>query len=91
MTREDPTVLLRNIGLRIAELRGKRDWSREALAEKLKVSARYVGRIETGGQNLSVISASRGFKLARFGVRVVDLFAAPGIDRIRVGRPPGRS
>ncbi len=86
MTREDPTVLLKNIGLRIAELRGKRDWSREALAEKLKVSARYVGRIEAGGQNLSVDRLA--WLAGALGVRVVDLFAAPGIDRIRVGRPP---
>lgn len=88
MSREDPATLLRNIGLRLAELRGKRGWSREKLAEKLGVSVRYVARLETGGQNLTV------HRLAwlgeNLGVRVVDLFAAPGIEQIPVGRPRKR-
>ncbi|HET9959636.1 MAG TPA: helix-turn-helix transcriptional regulator [Polyangiaceae bacterium] len=85
VTREDPAALLKNIGLRIAELRGKRGWSREALAERLGVSVRYVGRLETGGQNLTVHRLA--WLAGPLGVRVADLFAAPGIDRIRVGRP----
>ena len=51
---EDPDQLLRNVGLRIAELRERKGWSREAFAERLGVSTRYLARLEAGGQNLTV-------------------------------------
>jgi transcriptional regulator with XRE-family HTH domain len=83
--KEDPDELLRNIGLRLAELRERRGWLREAFAERLGVSTRYLARLEAGRQNLTVHRLA--WLAAQLGVRVVDLFAAPGIEAIRVGRP----
>lgn len=87
MKKEDPDGLLRNIGLRLAELRERRRWSRETFAERLGVSTRYLARLEAGRQNLTVHRLA--WLADHLGVRVVDLFAAPGIDAIRVGRPLG--
>jgi transcriptional regulator with XRE-family HTH domain len=84
--REDPDRLLRDIGLRLVELRERRGLSRETWAEQLGVSVRYLGRLERGRQNLTVERLA--WLASHLGVRVVDLFAAPGIDAIRVGRPP---
>jgi transcriptional regulator with XRE-family HTH domain len=85
VARDDPDRLLRNIGLRIVELREKRGWSREAFAERLQISTRYLGRLEAGRQNLTI------HRLAwlgdALGVRVIDLLATAGIEAIPVGRP----
>ncbi|MGO8995548.1 MAG: helix-turn-helix domain-containing protein [Polyangiaceae bacterium] len=86
MAREDPDRLLGDVGLRLVELREGKGWSREDFAERLGVSVRYVGRLERGRQNLTVHRLA--WLANHLGVRVVDLFAAPGIEAIRVGRPP---
>ncbi len=88
MAREDPEELLRNIGLRIVELRERRGWSREVFAERLHIVPRYLGRLEAGRQNLTIHRLA--WLADALGVRVVDLLATPGIDAIRVGRPPKR-
>lgn len=86
--REDPERLLRNVGLRLVELRTGRGWSREDFAARLNVVPRYLARLEAGRQNLTVHRLA--WLANALGVRVVDLLATPGIDKIRVGRPPGR-
>lgn len=83
--RQDPDQLLRNVGLRLVELRTKRGWTREAFAERLGVSVRYVARLEAGRQNLTVHRLA--WLADHLRVRVVDLFAVPGIQAIAVGRP----
>lgn len=89
MPREDPERLLRNIGLRIAELRERGGSTRAQFAERLGVSVRYLARIEGGKQNLTVYRLS--WLSNALGVRVIDLLATPAIDAIRVGRPRTRS
>ncbi|MGD0529636.1 MAG: helix-turn-helix transcriptional regulator [Polyangiaceae bacterium] len=86
VSREEPDRLLRDVGLRLVELRDRRGWSREDFAERLGMSVRYVGRIERGRQNLTVHQLA--WLANHLGVRVADLFAAPGIEAIRAGRPP---
>jgi|SRR5579859_3906138 len=81
----DPTELLRNVGLRIAELRLRRGWSRENFAEVLGVSARYVGRLEAGKQNLTVHRLA--WLAQSLEIRPIDLFAQAGIAAIQIGRP----
>ena len=77
--------ILKQIGLRIAELRLKKGLSREGFAGIMGMSPRYLGRLESGGQNLSVKALVR---LAEsLDVELVDLFAEPGIKAIPVGRP----
>jgi transcriptional regulator with XRE-family HTH domain len=82
---EDPEELLRKIGLRIAELRTRKGWSREDYAEHLGITTRYLARLEAGRQNLTVHRLA--WLAGSLSVRVADLFAAPGIDLIPVGRP----
>lgn len=82
---ENPEELLRKIGLRIAELRTRRGWSRESYAEHLRITTRYLARLEAGRQNLTIHRLT--WLAGSLGVRVVDLLAAPGIDTIPVGRP----
>lgn len=81
---EDPTALLRKVGLRIVELRQGLGWSREELAERLGISARYLGRLEAGGQNLTIHRLV--WLASHLSVRAIDLLASPGIQRIQVGR-----
>lgn len=85
MKAEDPEELLQKIGLRIAELRARRGWSRETYSEHLGITTRYLARLERGRQNLTVHRLA--WLANSLGVRVVDLFAVPGIEAITVGRP----
>jgi transcriptional regulator with XRE-family HTH domain len=75
------------VGLRIVELRARRGWGREKYAEHLGITTRYLARLEGGRQNLTVHRLA--WLAGSLGVRVADLFAAPGIDSIPVGRPRG--
>ncbi len=64
---EDPEILVRKVGRRIAELRRKAGLTQEALAEELGVGWRYVSRAERG-ENLTLQTMA---KIANvFGVRV---------------------
>lgn len=85
MRREDPAQLLRSVGLRIVELRQERGWTREAFAERLGVSTRYLARLEAGRQNLTVHRLA--WLAGHLRAHVVDLFAVPEIKAIPVGRP----
>ena len=85
MKAEDPQELLAKIGLRIVELRARKGWMREQYAEHLGITTRYLARLEAGRQNLTVHRLA--WLAGSLGVRVADLFAAPGIDSIPVGRP----
>lgn len=51
--------LLRQVGRRIAELRGERGLTQEALAARLRMSDRYLRRIEAGEINLTLASLAR--------------------------------
>jgi transcriptional regulator with XRE-family HTH domain len=84
---EDPALLVRNIGLRIAELRLARGWTREKFAERLGISTQYLARLEAGHQNFTVHRLA--WLASSLGVPVVDLFKAPRIEAIPVGRPRG--
>jgi transcriptional regulator with XRE-family HTH domain len=71
----DPASLLRNIGRRIAEIRASRQLTQEAFAEHMDVTTRYVQRIESGDQNVSVqVLATFADAL---GVPVAELFRKP--------------
>ena len=75
MRANDPNVLLRDIGHRIAEIRVSRRLTQEVFAERLDVTARYVQRVEGGGQNVSVrVLATFANGL---GVPVAELFRKP--------------
>lgn len=73
-----------DVGRRIAELRRGRKLTQEDLADRLKLSVKYVQRVE-GGTNLSVRSLVRF--AAALGVDVAELFALPGVRTVVRGRP----
>ena len=83
----DPSRLLADLGRRIAELRVERGLTQEALAEKLRVTPRYVQSVESGVENLTMRT------LAKFAnalsTPVVSMFMVPQRPRPRHGRPRG--
>jgi putative transcriptional regulator len=75
---------------RLRALRGERDWTQAALAERLDVSRQTVNALETGRYAPSLPLA---FRIARvFGLRIEDVFsddespdAAASVERARSG------
>lgn len=78
--------VLRDLGLRLAELRAAKGLTQATLAEEVGVSLRYVQAIEGGRQNLKVLSLSR-FADA-LGTSMADLFCKPKTRKRGPGRPP---
>jgi transcriptional regulator with XRE-family HTH domain len=66
----------RRIGARIRELRLKREWSQEELADRANLHPNFIGAAERGEQNLSLASLVKISKT--LGVKLVDLVR--GID-----------
>jgi transcriptional regulator with XRE-family HTH domain len=83
----DETV--KNVGRRVAELRGKAGLTQEQQAERLGFTLKYLQRIEGGGENLTVRSL---VKIASaFGVPVTELFRRPRTTQAGPGRPKRKS
>lgn len=82
----DEVRLLQSIGVRVAELRSARGLTQEQLAEKVRLSVRYVQRIEAGRQNLTVATLARLGNL--LGVRATALLKPARLRARRPGRPP---
>lgn len=76
--------VLSDVGRRIAELRARRGWTQDVLAERLEVSAKYVQSIERGQENLTLETLA-GIA-AELGVSLSTLTRRPVTER-RVGRP----
>ena len=68
-----PANTVRPNGPRIKDLRTRKGWTQEALAEAADVKLRTVQRIETGGQSLQ-----GGRKIARVYLSTIDALARPG-------------
>lgn len=83
----DPSRLLADLGRRIAELRVDRGLTQEGLAEKMRVTPRYVQSVESGVENLTMRT------LAKFAnalaIPIVSMFMVPQRPRPRPGRPKG--
>jgi transcriptional regulator with XRE-family HTH domain len=60
-------------GTRVRQLRGERGWSQEQFADLCGLHRTYIGSIERGEQNISLVNIE---KLAStLGVSLADLFA----------------
>jgi transcriptional regulator with XRE-family HTH domain len=88
-TVETPKAVARNVGRRVAELRGERGLTQEEFSAEVGVSLRYLQQVEAGRENLTIESL---VKLARhLRVRVVELFVPAQAQVGRRGRPPRRA
>jgi len=81
------TQLRRDVGHRIAELRAEHDLTQEQLAEKLRVSVRYLQNIEAGRENLTLETLA---KIGRkFAIDTAELLVVPASRKPPPrGRPP---
>ncbi|MCB0743157.1 MAG: helix-turn-helix transcriptional regulator [Ignavibacteriae bacterium] len=64
--------ILKVFGIRVRELRLSKNWSQEILAEKADFHRTYIGMIERGERNISLINIQ---KLAKaFDVKIENFF-----------------
>jgi transcriptional regulator with XRE-family HTH domain len=68
----DAVKLKSLVGERIIAIRRKRHWTQEQLAEEMGVSVRYVQRIESGQENLTLRTLARLAEV--FDIRVAEIF-----------------
>ena len=68
--------LLRKFGNRVRQLRKAKGWSQEQLAEESGLHTNYIGGIERGERNLSLINLDRLAKA--FGISVRELLKGLG-------------
>lgn len=78
---------LRNLGLRLRELRRQRGMTQQEVAEALDIEAPNYARIEQGRQNATVATLVPIARL--FGVGLDDLFKTARDRVVRPGRPRG--
>jgi transcriptional regulator with XRE-family HTH domain len=87
---QNPKRVLRDVGRRVAEIREAAGKTQEKFSVQLKVSLKYLQRVEAGTENLTVLSLAKLANRAR--VRVTQLFEPPVTHRVkRRGRPPKRA
>jgi transcriptional regulator with XRE-family HTH domain len=55
----DGETLKKQVGLKIKELRQKRGWSRDQVADKLEMSGNGIGHIERGEVDMSLVRLSK--------------------------------
>ena len=84
MTRLSSARVLRDLGLRIRELRGERGLTQEKLAERLKVTARWLQSVEAGKENLTIGTLVRFANALK--VPMTEFLTPP----TTVSRKPGR-
>lgn len=60
-------------GVRVRQLRTERGWSQEAFADRARLHRTYVGAIERGEQNLSLVNIER--LAATLGISLAELFS----------------
>jgi transcriptional regulator with XRE-family HTH domain len=85
MRRLDPQQVLRNVGRRVAEIRWERGLTQEEFAAELKISTKYVQKIEMGRTNMTLHTLVEWAN--RLGVDPAE-FLRPTADGVRKGRPP---
>ncbi len=67
------TKVLEKLGCTLKRIRLEKGLTQEALAEKVKIHPTYVGKIESGKNNISIIML---FRISRaLGVTLSDIFS----------------
>lgn len=88
MRRADPHLVVRNVGLRIAELRRSMSLTQEELAQRLGIGVKYIQKIERGVVNLTLHTLVRWANW--LGVEPAELLWPPTSAPARRGRPRRR-
>lgn len=83
----DADKLIFEVGRRVAELRVESNLTQAELADRIDVSLKYLQRLESGQENLTLRSLANLANI--FGVEVPVLFRLPENVAPRRGRPPG--
>jgi len=63
--------ILKKLGKKVAKLRKQKGWSQEVLANKCGLHRTYIGSIERGGRNVSLINIEKIAKA--LGVKTTQL------------------
>jgi transcriptional regulator with XRE-family HTH domain len=79
MARTSDEALKSAFGQRVRELRARRGFSQEALAERCDLDRTYIGGVERGERNISLLNIHRIAKA--LGVSVCELFRESGPSR----------
>ncbi len=61
-------------GIRVRQLRTERGWSQEQFADLCGLHRTYIGSIERGEQNISLVNIEK--VAATLGISLADLFAS---------------
>ena len=85
MNRLSSARVLRDVGLRLGELRGERELTQEKLAERLKVTARWLQSVEAGKENLTIGTLVRFANALK--VPMTEFLTPPTSSRRKPGRP----
>ena len=88
MRSSDLDQVVRDVGRRVGEERGRRAWTQEQFAETLGYSLKFAQRIEGGRENLTIKSAA--ILADALGVPLVALFKKPRTKQPGPGRPKKR-
>lgn len=72
MTKNNDTVYLRKFGSVVRKIRLSKELSQEALGSKAGLHRTYIGSIERGEQNISLINIKKLSKA--LGIRMSDIF-----------------
>ena len=86
MARLSSARVLRDVGLRVRELRAEHGFTQEQLAERLKVTARWLQSVEAGKENLTLGTLVRIANALK--VPMVEFFTPPTVTSRKPGRPP---
>ncbi len=72
MPKNSPDIRVR-FGIRVRQLRTERGWSQEELADRAELHRTYIGAIERGEQNISLLNIEK--LAATFDIPLAELFA----------------
>ena len=73
MTSIDEKHFLRALGQRLRELRQARGWTQDQLAEKCKLHRTFIGSVERGERNVSILNLRHIARVLRISLH--DLLA----------------
>ena len=79
MPEPDPPEIRSRVGRAIRQLRLHKKWTQDQLADRVKSSGKYIGRIERGKANIGIDTLDR--IAGALAVDAADLISAPGSDR----------